>query len=492
MLLATAFMASAAAPGLAEDCTQIEADSQASLADVYNCHFDNDPHMVALAAQAAPAKEKAKEATKNANVPTTAPAAFAGRIHAGYEDFLNLLGFAVNTVEESKDGRALVVRFNPVRHGPHLLGGTLTASEPQLAKSLTDAIPAAQRAAVVEELKKRLEDTDDLTLSGSYSFQTPSCKLASAQRCWGRDPRTYDDDLGALLTDTPEDPQIFLRLGEALKPLVANGDAFQTTVGSLPAERKQDVLALIRQAAQHDAEATAAAKARYLASGIGNLATLMDNQPQLSLTGSYRDAGELVAPTEQAIALELHFGQTNLNSLYRACHGNSPCVAGRLRQFADDAGTLATDKFVLTASYTRRGAFDVKGLDLPAGVTADFHGLHVASGRELKVRLQWGRQITSNLGGRINAPLAGLEAKSDDASPLKARWDLTLDGLRTTKDGVRTANRWVANWTLTFPLSKQVSFPLTVSYANKPEFLTDQRHDLGAHLGISYKFPWEK
>jgi hypothetical protein len=45
----------------------------------------------------------------NANRATTPPDAFARRLHNSYEDFLNLLSFAISDVEESEDGQALVV-----------------------------------------------------------------------------------------------------------------------------------------------------------------------------------------------------------------------------------------------------------------------------------------------------------------------------------------------------------------------------------------------
>jgi hypothetical protein len=32
--------------------------------------------------------------------------------------------------------------------------------------------------------------------------------------------------------------------------------------------------------------------------------------------------------------------------------------------------------------------------------------------------------------------------------------------------------------------------PVSLNYANRPEFLTDQRKRWGAHLGLTYRLPW--
>lgn len=457
---------------------------QGTLGEAYECFFENAPQILEL-------REDEEDMVKDANVPTTAPDPFAGRIHANYQDFLNLLSFAVNKVEESEDGQALIVRFNPLRSGQQLLGATLTIAKPSLATDLVEEIPADERPAVTAELNKQLEDTDDLTWAVSYSVQSGQCGTEKLARsfCWGRAPRIYRQALSQVLvevgreeSDDPTRQQLFVDIVNAIQGF--SGDVFTLPFTRIPTDQQQTVLSNLREVAALDAEETARSTTFFRESGIGNVATLIDNQPQLALTGTYRDLGLLSGGDETAGSLELQLGRTNLNTVFKDCQGNASCIAGRLRGFNDSAGsTLPTDKFVLTASYKRRDRFQVTDLELPSGLVV-LDGLNVKKTTELKVRLQWGRQIQGNLHGLSGPQPAG-------TSPKKARWDLALDGQRNTEGTIRTKNRWVASWTLSLPLNEQVQIPLTVTWANKPEFLTDQRKQYGVHFGLSYRLPWE-
>ena len=476
-LLLLAFLSPAASLAQCDESQLL----QGTLRDAYNCFFDSSR------------EETVEDTVKDANVPTTAPDPFAGRIHASYQDFLNLLSFAVNKVEESEDGQALIVRFNPLRSGQHLLGGTLTIAKPSLSMDLVNDIPASARPAVTAELDKQLEDTDDLTWAVSYSLQSSECGSERIARsiCWGRTPRIYRQALSKVLIEVDRqsgesgDPIRQQLFTDIVRTLGLSGDLFSLSFTEVPAGQRQIVLDKLREAAARDADETTRRTAFFRESGIGNLATLVDNQPQFALTGTYRDLGLLSGGDETAASLELQFGRTNLNTVFKDCQGGASCIAGKLRGFNEspEGAALPTDKFVLTASYKRRDQFQVTDLELPAGLV-EFDGLDVKKNSELKVRLQWGRQIQGNLRG-----LSGQQTPG--TSPKKARWDLALNGERNTEGTIRTKNRWVASWTLSLPFSEQVQFPLTVTWANKPEFLTDQRKRYGVHFGLSYRLPWE-
>jgi hypothetical protein len=99
-----------------------------------------------------------------------------------------------------------------------------------------------------------------------------------------------------------------------------------------------------------------------------------------------------------------------------------------------------------------------------------FMPIDVKSAYELIVKGQGGRQLSQVVQGK----------------PMRA--DFSLEGHVVEKDGVRNTNRWLATATLTMPLGDNMSIPVSVTYANKTEFLTDKRK-LSAHLGISYRLP---
>ena len=459
---------------------QCDEDKLTTVFDAYEC-FYND----ALG-------EETADQVVDANNATTTPDAFAGRIHSSYQDFLNLFSFAVNKVEESDDGQALLIRFNPLRRGANLLGATLAVSKPSLFSGVTDAIPAAERPAASAELDKKLEDTDDLTWSLSYSLQTTKCDLS--RTCWGRTPRTYRQALSGLIAELAGEIELpdqsnplFIEISNCAPPGFASGSVFQLKLQEAKAQCG-DIMETLQQAASLNAAQTLEGQKAFVAAGLGNLATLIDNQPQISLTGSYRDLGPLSGPDETAATIEIQKGRNNLNTLYGDCDGSLNCVSKKLKSFnGDDA--LATDKFVFTASYKKQDKFSLASLGLPADV-ATFPGVRLDSNTEIKVRLQWGRQLRANLNGLSN--LLGPAVTTAATSPTKARWDLAVNGIRNSKGQLLTENRWVASWSLTVPLNAQMSLPLTVMYANKPEFLDQPRKQYGAHLGITYRLPWER
>jgi hypothetical protein len=429
------------------------------------------------------------------STPTTPPprrTLSRGRIHSSYQDFLNLFSFAVNKVEESDDGQALLIRFNPLRRGANLLGATLAVSKPSLFSGVTEAIPVAERPAATAELDKKLEDTDDLTWSLSYSLQTTKCDLS--RTCWGRSPRTYRQALSKLIAElaggvaTPDLSEgVFIEIA-GFAPTGFTGSVFQLNLQQIPDDKRAALLEKLQEAASLNAGQTLEDQKAFVAAGLGNLATLVDNQPQVALTGSYRDLGPLSGPDETAATVEIQVGRNNLNTLYGDCDGSLSCVTKNLKSFnGDDA--LATDKFVFSASYKKQDKFNLASLGLPADV-ATFPGVRLDSNSEIKVRLQWGRQLRANLTGLSN--LLGPAATTAATSPTKARWDLAVDGIRNSKGQLLTENRWVASWSLTVPLNAQMSLPLTVMYANKPEFLDQPRKQYGAHLGITYRLPWER
>ncbi len=471
--------------GLAAQC---DGPSVVTLGDAYECFFENSPEIKSL-------RDETSASVVAANNPVTPPDAFGGRIHSSYQDFLNLLSFAVNKVEESDDGQALVVRFNPLRRGTNLLGSSLTIAKPTLFEGIVDAIPAAQRPAATSELEKQLEDTDDLIWALSYSYQSRRCDEAKLtnSRCWGRSPAIYRQALSGLLVRAAggaveaADPsqEDFIAVAQTIAQTVPgfSGSVFALNLQQLPADQRASILGNLQKAAEANAEQTVANQKLFESSGIGELATLLDNQPQLALTGSYRDRAPLGGPDESSVTLELQFGGTNLNSVYSECNGDLGCVAAKLPGFAGtDVSTLPTGKFVLSASYTQQDEYNRTTLNLPADL-ATFSGVTLKKNDELKVRLQAGWQLKGNLGGLS-------QVGQGTASPQNARWDFAVEGIRNSEGEVLTENRWVATASLTVPLNAQMSVPLTVTYANKPEFLGDVTKQYGAHLGITYRIPW--
>lgn len=422
--------------------------------------------------------KEVREEVVDKNKATTSPDPFASQLHASYQDFLNLFSFAVNQVEETADGQALIVRFNPLRKQPLLIGSSLTLTKPSIADSVSKAIPEAIRSDTLDKLNTEQEGYSDQTWSLSISPATGKnkCSWADSSRCWGREPSTYYDMLSSTLekiaAPTVADNIGFL-FAERLSKLECRKQ-FDCKASDYPQNPNdwEVAVGIVKELAQQDVEQTQKDQKFFNESGVELLSMLIDNQPQFSLSGSYRNRDRLGGPDEFAASLELQFGLHNLNDLKGECPSDA-CVQ-KLRDLKSDAKGGDTTKFVLTASYRSRKAFSLKELALDEPVTG-FEPISIGKSKELKIRGQAGWDLSTNIAGK------------------NTRLDLALDGIRISGDipAKDKQNRWVGTATFTMPLGDNVSVPVTLKYANKPEFLSDQKRQLGMHFGLSWRLPFD-
>jgi hypothetical protein len=463
----------------AQNCTDPDTQLNCTGREAYDIYRKAELQKRGIAVEAMAVEAVDKEVT-NSNRSTEPPDPYAQRIHNSYQDFLNLFGFAINKIDEAEDGQALTIRFNPLRNGAHLLGLTVTASKPVIAESVKNAIPETGRTDVVTKLEKQVDDLDDLTIAASYSLQTVSCPMQSQRRCYGRSASTYRDVLAhALAPLFAAAPALNAERQQALKVAIArqippallvanpNLDVFTVPIGQVTSP---DVMRqALKDFAVVEAQQTFDEKAFFSKQNLDVLATLVDNQPQVSFTGSYRSPGQLGGPNQTALTAELQVGNENLNTLRGSCRiVTDVCLNQALMSRLRDG--VSTTKWVLTASYTRNDSFKLADLGLPDPVTG-FVPVDLKSSSELIIKGQ---------GGRVLGAAVGTQ---------NVRGDLSLEGHRVENDRTRTTNRWLARATITLPLGDNISVPVSLTYANKAEFLGEQDEQLGAHLGLSYRLP---
>jgi hypothetical protein len=408
----------------------------------------------------------------NTNRPTTAPDGFAGRLHNSYQDFLNLLSVAVSDVKEADDGQALIVRFNPFRKGRHLVGVTLTLAQPKVGDVVTNAIPEDVREATVTLLEKQLGDTDDQTLSASYSYASRHCGTDrdAESMCWGRNPDTYRDLIGAML---PEPSPSVTDVTNASIVLASHFDQQEDVMGLLVKDARNEQLAIgaIKALAEAEKASLLPAIALEKALFLNLLPTLIDNQPQITGSASWRSPGRLGGADSRSYSLEFHSGRENLNTLRAECRQAAdmgPCMISRLQALGKRG--LSTDKYVGTITYKSNEAYSLTDLRLDPPVPG-FESADSGSSTEFNVKLQAGTQIGTEIMGE----------------PMRA--DLSFEGIRTDKSEIRTANRWVGKFTVSVPIGEKMTLPFTVTYANKSEFLGEEADRVGTHFGISYRLP---
>lgn len=414
-----------------------------------------------------------KKDVQDANRATTTPSTFAARVHNSYEDFLNLLSFGINKVDESKDGRALTVRFNPLSDGQFLLGTSLTASQPAVADSVKKNIGESDRDAVVTKLEAAMGDTDDLTWAVAASLQTTRCTAAS-ERCYGRSPTIYRDLLSPMMLAGFPDPD-FLQstLNSQLTNLLPRPNAPGQPRGEGPLSEASDpALArdLARRIAAAENRSVIVTRALFTDRHFDLLPALLDNQPQASLSLTYHSTGKYSGPADRGASFELQFGRQNLNTLHAACRNESligKCFLDQLAAYA--AGGMLTDKVVLTASWKHTDGYNLDSL-APVS-TVVLTPLSLPRATEYRAKAQYGRQI------------------SGEGSVKATRIDGSAEFVRNSSGSDRTLNRLVASLTLSVPYGDHITIPVTISYANKPEFLGDVKDRIGAHVGLSYRLP---
>jgi hypothetical protein len=416
-----------------------------------------------------------EKAVVNTNKPTTPPDAFAGHVHNSYQDFLNLFAFAINDVQESENGQALVVRFNPLREGNNLLGLTLTVAKPVVADAVKNAIPAGTRDTTVAAVEKKLSDLDDRTWSGSYSFATAECSAQQKdlkKRCWGRQPKAYRELLAPLVPEPAEtdDIQALGDLGERLAKLYTE----EGEVGGFLVRSATDpdlALKLIQQIAAAEKGSVEAAVKELTDLHLDLLPALIDNQPQITGSATYHERGRFSGANERAATLEFHVGRNNINTLRESCaqaNDLGTCFEQRLKRFADTG--LSTDKYVATFTYKKTNEYKLSDLGLTPAVEG-FTAVKLPSASQYNIKVQAGRELSSQVARK------------------NARADLSFEGIRTEDDGVRTKNRWVGTITLSVPFGDRMTMPVSLTYANKAEFLDEKDKHLSAHFGLSYRLP---
>jgi len=420
------------------------------------------------------------QALASQNTATTAPQSSDAQVHASRQNFNVPLSLAVNSVDRSKDEQSLIVRFNKVNAGPFSLGTTATITQPVLFKNIQAGIEQSKRSAVADNLSGKLQDTDDITLSLHFAPRTPVCmdeELTSGS-CYGRDLTGYQRVLSPVLeglllpmsgpsATTNKVTGIFFDWARSLIH-----DKVVPAVKDLSDEQRATLFDFVAATKRFDAADTAKEIAARKKIKLDNLAVLIENQPQWTLTFSGQKRDQLVGPNTFAGDLLYERGAVNLNSVVSACKkAVSTCIADALQN-----DRLKSSSFSFDVSVKQSDSYGFA--QLPPGVSdtpVTFTAVSIPRIRTYKVTGQYGFDV--------------LEAQVNDKP---TRLDLAGSWSQTSGDPKLKHTRFVVGATVTIPLGDAVSLPVTFSYANHEEFLKDTQTKLGVHFGVTYRLPFKK
>jgi len=487
-----------AASALAQD-EQRPLDPAQKMGDYRRALFDQARKQARDEAQdlRATADEETPERVAALPTSTGQGAGFADRVNGSIADFLPLFQFAIDSVSTSDDKKSVTVKFNPIRSGIYgSLQVKATATEPEPYDALLNEIAEEQRAGQADAIRSQVDDLSDLTITAVYGYERdppPAASLEDLGRLWGRNYGRYERVVGAFLLgwteavvndlDAQEDAaddrlsDFDVRLSEGAATLGLNPDMDldDLTIGQaqqILASEFDSFMALVEPDVRRMAE-----DAKKL-EGLGLLPFLVDNQPQFTVTASYRDRDDLIGRDVWTGTLALEVGRYNFNTLLRRFREKqgarelNPAAATFGEMVANEERIRSGEKFTLSATYVRH---DDYSRDYTFGeLEENTVSLNLDESEEFCGKLEWIR----------NATWQPIRIDGEEVYP---RVVLSVERVWASGDEMRQ-DRWVGNVTYNIPLQGGISVPLSLVYANHAEFLGEPDEQFSAHFGFNFKF----
>jgi hypothetical protein len=472
-----------------------------------------------------PVAELAKEAgTKVLSQASSAAAtdASGSRVSDSLADLLPLLQGAISPVDTSGAGSPVVLNFN----SPPLFGGKTslqaTLIEPKLFAPLEELLPAATREAESKILLDQAGGFGDATYSLGWSPVRRAKNWLTTGQLFGRDVETYlslieEYAQDVLLTRYNERATEFLiQATQELQPaanelapllnmdfdtvMATTFEDLRIAAGSLENPGKANSLIEkikeeIENLSEIEKEAQAALEERE--NLPDKFAALVGNQPVFQVRTSYRDADPAVGARDIAVTVEYSAGTLNFNRLldeYQGLIRQRPDTSDDLddptridlkekafNNIADRAakGDLWRTSYALTYKKISDNDKPIKYKldDVDKTLTPDVPGV-----KQWQLRLNYSQ-------------LAGPEDLL--ATEARPRIEFSLEGIWNQDDGdieksMRPKDRILGRITYTVPTTDNMTFPVSIVYANRPEFLMDDKdlkNKLSMHVGLSYKLP---
>jgi hypothetical protein len=405
-------------------------------------------------------------------IPETVPGA-AGSIR----DFLPLFFGTLGLGGVKDEAGALTLTFNPelLSLGPaNPLSLQAEIKDPVPFDALLQAIPEVVRAGRKSAFEKELKDFDDVALDLAWSRESERLGrnyrdhrqllsgvfLALTEQTLGTVPAKASKVLLDDFVKQPDGPAP-AAFSVDMTPAQVDGldPAYRARLDQHIAEAGQEVMA------RQKALVELAAQQRFF-----ELDDLINNQPQVLASATYRRRADLVGPDDLAAKFSYEIGFANVNGLRRHCGGRESEVDGDcLKSYLDKFGSTleSSPRLAITAEYSQSDAYDFA---LPADALSPtpfaFHLDRISKGVG---KLVYGRYLRADASG-VQTTRIDVEASYEIASGDPARND-----------------RFLATATFTQKLAGDMSASLTAVYSNRPEFRGEVDKELSARFGLKYK-----
>ena len=386
------------------------------------------------------------------------------------EDFLPLLriAFAAAGLGDAVDRSALnfdrkIGTFGADKSWELKLKGAV--NEPAVYAPLKIAFMEPVREQRANDLKAKLRDFDDYSLT---------LDLNRSSESYGRTPNSYSqlafqNLLQRVVESTKFEEAPDFALLEILEDLGKRGVTSPDTKtfeelrqleqqGTIPTGSAQKVEQAVLGATRGAVLTVENLKKKAADLSIFKVADLLNNQPQIIGSGTFRLRKGAAGPDEITAKASYEHGFANLNRLRRKCgEPNSAefvdCYLGFMKE--NQNNIEHNNRFSLTAEYNRIDAFR---FSLPA----DQINLNLNSQDGLVLTLAYARFIDTTMLGDSNSRI-------------------DVSGKYESKD-----DRGVISLTYTNRLLKSMGGSLGISYANHDRFLPKSDRVLSAHFGLSF------
>jgi len=414
-----------------------------------------------------------REKTANLNTKVAAKATSEGTPAAAssLRDTLSAFFSALDLGTVSNENETLTLKLNPewLSIGPgNKLAGEVVLRDPQVSEPLLGMIPEEKRSTRKESLQGELGDFDDATYTLSYSRESGRFGRVFSMH------RTLIDSLFSRAlgaTDTSERrTRTAVELLKAFPNILLDESkaSLQKKNVELP-PGYEDVLIAMAQSTR----ASLVAFQRFSAkNGLFLLGDLVNNQPQLMASVSFRKRDDLVGPDELKAEVSYEMGWANMNGLRRWLDDRKEVLSPpMLKNYLEARGWLAdgnptaalknAPRLSFSLSYARREDYSVTLPDDNVSLAMDHS-----------------ETISGSLG-------TGLYLKVDDMGKPVSRIDFKVMGEKVHGDPMRQ-DRLVATTSLSQTLTNGTTASLSLVWANKPEFLGEVDKELSARVGLKY------
>lgn len=378
-------------------------------------------------------------------------------------DFLSkfVAGAGIGSFDDKED--SWTFRFNP--WSPYKPASksdwlvTVTAQEPELLPPLGKALSDADLSSAKEELQNDLGELDDVDLALSWNRRT---------KTFGRDYRSHKDLISGIYSSLVE--ETYREVEPGFDSLIVRLGRFEngveaTTFAEMPAAQAAEVRRLVVEEATQEREVEQTLATKLQATGFHRLADLINNQPQIQASATYRSRGDTVGPDEVIGKLTAEIGLLNVRTFKHSCDGeaDAACLADYTQEMGDAIATAP--RFTLALEYADVDDF---AFSLPDD--------------DFEFKQDGGERIIGSL-------TYGMYLRPD--APLESRFELDA-GYHDVDGDTMRQDRFVATATFIQKLADGTATSLSLVYANKPEYLGEVDEELSARVGLRYSMGGKK